>query len=298
VKILVTGASGLIGSHLLPDLRSRGHEVVPIKRQHSSDGIYWNPDAGEIESDKLDGADAIVNLAGAGVAERWTKIHKQEIYDSRIKGTALLASAISTLKNKPQVFVCASAIGFYGERGPEVLTENSTAGNNFLAKVCADWETQAKNVEQSGVRVVSLRFGIVLSTRGGALQKMLVPFQMGAGGRLGSGEQYMSWISIDDAVAAIRFAIESDKLTGPVNVVAPTPVSNIEFTNALGHVLHRPTVMPVPVVMAHLAFGAEMADQVLLASDRVLPEKLKSAGFQYAYPDLEKALAHVVNDRV
>jgi uncharacterized protein (TIGR01777 family) len=298
VKILVTGASGLIGSHLLPDLRSRGHEVAPIRRQRSTDGIYWNPDAGEIESDKLDGADAIVNLAGAGVAERWTPRHKQAIYDSRIKGTALLASAISTLKKKPAVFVCASAIGYYGDRGPEVLTENSAAGNNFLAQVCSEWEAQAKNVEQSGVRVVSLRFGIVLSTRGGALQKMLVPFQMGAGGRLGSGDQYMSWISIDDAVAAIRFAIESDKLKGPVNGVAPTPVTNIEFTEALGHVLHRPTIMPVPTVMAHLAFGVEMADQVLLASDRVLPEKLKSAGFQYVYPDLEQALTHVIHDHV
>jgi hypothetical protein len=264
-------------------------------RKRASEGIFWDPYKGEIESEKLEAVDAVINLAGQSVAERWTPEKKRLIMESRVKGTTLLADTIARLSEKPRVFVCASAIGYYGERGDEILTEDSAPGNNYLASVCVAWERCAAAAVDAGVRVVSLRFGIVLSTTGGAFPRMLAPFQMGAGGRLGHGRQYMSWIALDDAIGAVEFVLTNDAISVPANVVAPEPVTNNEFTQVLGQVLHRPTLMPVPVRMAHLAFGNEMADQVLLASARVLPRKLSAAGFSFRFPKLDAALRHLIS---
>jgi uncharacterized protein len=289
MKIAISGASGLVGSELTSLLTSQGHEVLKLTRGNG--GIHWDPVAESVNVEALEGVDAIVHLAGESVAQRWSDEAKQKIRDSRVKGTRAIAKAVSQLKTKPKVFVCASAIGFYGDRGSEPLNEESHPGIGFLAAVCKEWEESALPSVEAGVRTVNLRFGVIMSKRGGALAKMLPIFQLGAGGNLGSGQQYMSWIAIEDAVKAIYFAITNEQLSGPVNVVGPKPCTNAEFTATLGKVLHRPTFFPVPSFGPRLLMG-EMADEMLFAGQKVLPSKLEKEGFQFQYPDLEAALRH------
>jgi uncharacterized protein len=297
VRIAIAGASGFIGTHLRNELKRSGHEILPLVRDAGQPGIFWNPLTGEIDTDKLHAVDAFINLAGTSVAEHWTPQRKKDIYESRIKGTQLLAATIAGMTNRPRTFLCASAIGYYGDRGAAVLTEDSGAGDTFLAHVCVDWEAACRPAISAGVRVSNLRFGIVLSTAGGAFPRMAAPFKMGAGGRLGTGKQYMSWITLPDALRAINYILVNDQLHGPFNVVAPNPVPNEIFAKVLAEVLHKSNLITVPVTMAHLAFGTEMADQVLLASDRVVPEKLSSAGFQFQYPQLRQALEEILHQR-
>jgi uncharacterized protein len=300
MKVLVTGSSGLIGSALVRSLTSEGHNVLRLVRPESRSSqsgvseIRWDPAAGEIESSGLEGLEAVVHLAGESIAAgRWTAAQKAKIRDSRIKGTDLLCNTLARLAHPPKVMVSASAIGYYGDRGAESLREESPPGSGFLAEVSRQWEAATAAAAQKGVRVVIPRFGMVLSPAGGALAKMLPPFRMGAGGKLGSGKQYMSWVALDDAVGAIYHTLTGNTLRGPVNVVAPNSVTNLEFTKTLGRVLSRPTLVPVPAFAARLAFG-EMADALLLASTRVEPAKLLNTGYRFLYPELEGALRHLL----
>jgi uncharacterized protein len=298
MKILVTGSTGLVGSALTPSLKAQGHQVIQLVRstpQDKATQIYWNPLKGTLSAEELEGIDAVVHLAGESIAEgRWSEEKKKRIRESRVKGTTLLSETLTKLKEKPQVFVSASAIGFYGSRGDETLTEQSASGEDFLAEVCRAWELSTQAAAQSGVRVVNLRFGVILSREGGALAKMLTPFKLGVGGKVGDGRQYMSWIAIDDVVGAIEHALLNENLRGPVNVVAPSPVTNQEFTRALGDVLSRPTILPMPAFAVRLMFG-EMADATLLASQRVEPARLRESGFAFKYPEIEGALRHVLS---
>jgi uncharacterized protein (TIGR01777 family) len=249
--------------------------------------------AGTIDASALEGVDAVVHLAGENIAQRWTSSQKAKIRDSRIKGTQLLCETLARLSSPPKVLVSASAIGYYGDRGEQILTEDSPLGRGFLAEVCRGWEAATEPARQRGLRVVPLRFGVVLSPAGGALAKMLPPFRLGLGGMVGSGRQYMSWIALDDVVGAIQHAIVTDTLQGPTNAVAPQAVTNQEFTKTLGKALGRPTVFPLPAFAARLMFG-EMADELLLASTRVQPAKLLGSGYRFRYPELEDALRHVL----
>ena len=297
MRILVTGASGLVGSALVPDLVSKGHEVIRLVRaepKHGTAEIRWNPEKGVSDATRLEWLDAVVHLAGENISEgRWTEEKKARIRESRVKGTRVLAEALAQLAAPPKVLVSASAIGFYGNRGDEVLNEQSASGDDFLAEVCREWELATRPAASKGTRVVNLRFGVILSKRGGALAKMLTPFKLGVGGRVGGGEQYMSWITLDDVTGAINHALTNEALHGPVNVVAPRPVTNLEFTKTLGGVLSRPTLFPVPAFALRLAFG-EMADALLLSSMRVEPLRLKETGFVFQYPELEGALSHIL----
>jgi uncharacterized protein (TIGR01777 family) len=296
MNILVTGASGLIGSGLLPFLGNTGHEVTRLVRSPPRPGeraIRWDPAAGSIEESGLAGMEAVVHLAGENIAERWTAGKKAKIRDSRVNGTRLLCEALARMDTPPKVLVSASAIGYYGDRGGEMLTEESPSGQGFLAEVCRAWEASTAPAQQKGIRVVPLRFGIVLSEAGGALAKILPPFRMGMGGILGSGRQYMSLIALDDAVGAIHHAIVTESLQGPANAASPESVTNQEFTKTLGKVLGRPTVVPLPAFAARLMFG-EMADELLLASACVQPVKFAASGYTFRYPDLEAALRHLL----
>jgi len=297
MKILVTGSTGLIGSALIPALESKGHQIVRLVRsapQNKETEIFWDPEKGTLNADELEGIDAAVHLAGENLADgRWTEEKKRRIRESRVKGTRLLSEALAKLKRKPQVLVSASAVGFYGNRGDEILTEQSASGADFVAEVCREWELATQPAALVGVRVVNLRFGVIFASEGGALKKMLFPFKMGVGGKLGSGQQYMSWITIDDAVGVIEFALENEKLRGPVNAVAPDVLTNKEFTKDLGSALSRPTIFPIPAFMVRLAFG-EMADETLLTSQRVEPLRLKEEGYVFKYPELKSALKHVL----
>lgn len=298
MKILVSGATGLVGTSLRRSLTEKGHQVVPLVRSSPKDNaseIYWNPEQGTLSALELEGFDAVVHLAGESIAEgRWTDEKKRRIRESRLKGTGLLSETLAKLKEKPEVLVSASAVGFYGSRGDEIMDEQSASGSDFLAEVCREWELATQPAAQAGVRVVNLRFGVILSGEGGALAKMLLPFRMGAGGKLGGGRQYMSWVAIDDAVAAIEHALSNKMLRGPVNVVAPNAVTNEEFTKTLGHVLSRPTIFSVPAFAARLLFG-EMADATLLSSQRVEPKRLTESGFTFKYPEVEGALRHILD---
>lgn len=297
MKIVVTGATGLVGSMLLPALRSIGHEVRSLIRQSreggASDptGILWNTATGELDRRALEewgGPDALIHLAGENIADgRWTNEKKQRIRDSRVDMTERLVKYL--LQTPVKVFVGASAIGFYGNRGDECLTEASARGEGFLAETCEDWENAAKPLHDAGAKVSHLRFGMILSGKGGALARLLPVFRAGLGGRVGDGQQWVSWIAIEDVVRAIAFLLESRSVAGAFNATAPNPVRNADFSRALGEALGRPSVLPVPAIVLRAMFG-ELADAVLLSSQRVLPERLRAAGFQFARPTLQEAL--------
>jgi hypothetical protein len=296
MHVLVTGASGLVGSALVPFLTNGGHAVTRLVRSTPRPGqaeVPWDPAAHSIATPALEGLDAVVHLAGENIAARWTAEKKAMIRDSRVQGTGLLCDALAQLVKPPQALVCASAIGYYGDRGETILREESAPGTGFLAEVCRAWEAAAAPAAQRGIRVVYLRFGVVLSAAGGALTKMLTPFRLGVGGVIGSGQQYMSWVALDDVLGAIHHALLTETLHGPVNVVAPQPVTNQEFTKTLGTILGRPTVVPLPAFVARLAFG-EMADALLLASTRVVPERLLASGYAFRSPALDGALRHLL----
>lgn len=297
MKVLVTGASGLVGSALVPFLTTGGHRVTRLVRSQPRPGaaeIHWDPAAGVQDLSSLAGMEAVVHLAGENIASgRWTAARKARIRDSRVLGTRTLCETLAQLSQPPQVLVSASAIGYYGDRAAEPLWENSAFGTDFLAEVCRVWEEATQPAVQKGMRVVLLRIGIVLSPTDGALAKMLFPFKLGLGGIVGSGKQYMSWIALDDVCGAIAHALVTDTLQGPVNAVAPYPVTNREFTRTLGRVLGRPTVFPVPAFAARLAFG-EMADALLLASTRVEPKRLLATQYSFRYPELDGALRHLL----
>lgn len=296
MRVLITGAGGLIGSALQRSFREKGYEMLLASRSEPKDDSYiqWSVEDGFSDSSRLEDVDAIVHLAGESVnGLRWTDEKKRAIRDSRVLGTRNIVSAISLLKHRPKVLVSSSAIGFYGERGDEEVTESSPAGNTFLADVSKEWEGEARRAEDAGVRTVLLRTGIVLSRDGGALGTMLTPFKLGVGGIIGSGKQWMSWISLDDHIAAINFAIENENIRGAVNSVSPEPVTNEEFTKTLGEILYRPTFIPLPEFAVSMLMG-EMGDELLLTSTKVIPKRLQDAGFEFKYPDLRTALEHAV----
>jgi len=290
MKVAVTGSTGLVGSALIPLLESAGHEVVRLRRP-----AQWDPETGAADPSAFGGVDAVVHLAGENIAGgRWTAARKERILNSRVKGTKLIAETLGNLPQPPQVLVSASAIGYYGDRGSELLREQSPPGTGFLPDVCRQWEAATDAATRKGIRVVHLRTGIVLSGKGGALRKMLLPFKLGVGGKIGSGEQYWSWISIDDHCAAILHCIQASSLHGPVNSVSPSPVTNLEFTKALGRVLGRPVIFPLPAFAARLVLG-EMSDPLLLASARIEPSKLMASRFIFRHKDPEPALRYVLS---
>ncbi len=294
LHVAVTGASGLVGSTLVPLLTTGGHRVTKLVRREAREGeLSWNPQD-DFDAAPLDGLHAVIHLAGENIAaSRWTTKVKDKIRASRVVATRKVCEGLARMQSPPQCLVCASAIGIYGDRGDEVLTEASEVGQGFLSEVGQQWEAATQPARDAGIRVVNLRFGVILSPRGGALAKMLLPFRFGAGGRVGSGKQYWSWISIDDAAGAIYHALMTNSLAGPVNVVAPQPVTNLEFTKTLGRILNRPTIAPLPAFAARLALG-EMANDLLLASCRVLPHQLIASDYQFRQPTLEAALRHIL----
>jgi uncharacterized protein len=296
MKILITGATGLIGKALQKSLRERGHELLLASRKEPKDKTYvqWDPKNGFADAGRLEGIGAVVHLAGESIsALRWTDEKKKAIRDSRVLGTRNIVDTISDLKRRPSVLIATSAIGFYGDRGDEELTETSKAGKNFLAEVSREWEAEARRAEDSGVRTILLRTGIVLSKDGGALGTMLTPFKFGLGGVIGDGKQWMSWISLVDHIEVINFALENENIRGAVNAVSPHPVTNQEFTAIMGEVLYRPTFIPLPEFAVHLAFG-EMGEALLLDSIKVIPKRLMDAGFKFKFPDLKKAIENAV----
>ncbi len=296
MKVLVSGSSGLVGSALVPFLSLGGNDVVRLVRRAPRDEreIEWDPERGVRDAARLEGLDAVVHLAGENIAAgRWTEERMRRIRESRVLGTKTLCEALAHCRERPGVLVSASAIGFYGDRGTELLTEVSASGAGFLADVCRAWEGATGIAADAGIRVVNARSGMVLSKAGGALRRMLVPFSLGLGGRIGSGFQFVSWIALDDLRDALVHALQTSALSGPVNMVAPNPVTNREFTRALAHVLQRPAIFPLPAFAARVLLG-KMADELLLASQRVLPERLRETGFRFTYPELEGALRHVL----
>jgi uncharacterized protein (TIGR01777 family) len=295
MNVVVSGSRGLVGSALLPFLTAGGHAVRSLVRDGgAATDLAWNPDRGELEGRGFDGVDGVVHLAGEPIAAgRWNAAKKQRILDSRVRGTRLLAETLARLPTPPKVLVCASAIGFYGDRGDERLDESSALGSGYLADVCRQWEGAARPAVERGIRVVQLRFGVVLSARGGALARMLPPFKLGLGGPLGHGQQWMSFVALDDALAIVLRALTDDSLRGPVNAVAPAPVTNADFTRTLARVLGRPAFLAMPAFAARLAFG-EMADELLLSSQCVAPRKLLEHGHAFGWPTLEGALRHLL----
>lgn len=298
-EIVVSGARGLVGSALLHAIERRGGVTKrlarPTSREREADAIVWAPDWGPLDATAFKGVSAVVHLAGENIGSgRWTDAKKRAIRDSRVIGTQRLCESLASLPRRPRVLVCASAIGFYGDRGEQVVTEADVPGHGFLPGVCQEWERATQPASDAGIRVVNLRIGVVLSRDGGALKEMLLPFRLGLGGRVGNGRQYWSWISLPDLVRSILFSIDNDALSGPVNAVSPNAVSNAEFTRVLGRVLRRPTLFPLPAFMSRLVLG-EMADALLLASIRVAPEQLQQHGFQFMHPELESALRAVLH---
>jgi uncharacterized protein (TIGR01777 family) len=297
-RILVSGVSGPIGAALLPSFKTRGYEITRMVRGavtgqvNADDQIAW--DAGKpIAPEKVSGFDAVIHLAGESIVGRWTNEKKKKIRDSRVAGTTNLARALAQTKDKPQVFVSSSAIGYYGDRGNEVLNEESAPGEGFLPDVCREWEAATQAAIDAGIRTVQIRTGVVLSPTGGALGKMLTPFKMGVGGRIGDGRQWMSWIDVQDMVGAIHHILKSDLLQGPVNMVAPKPVTNAEFTKTLASVLSRPAIFPLPAFVVKLAFG-EMGETVLLGSQRVEPAQLVASGYPFRFADLRASLENIL----
>ncbi|HEY6092347.1 MAG TPA: TIGR01777 family oxidoreductase [Gemmatimonadales bacterium] len=292
MKIVVSGSTGLVGSALQPVLVRAGHDVVPLVRRPPAPGeraIQWNPARGTIDRAGLEGADAVIHLAGENVFGRWTPAKKNRIRDSRVLGTQLVSDALAGLNRRPRTLLAASAVGYYGDRGDEMLTEQSAPGEDFLAHVSREWEAATGAATRAGIRVVNLRFGIVLTATGGALAKMLPPFRLGLGGHIGSGNQYVSWIAMDDVLAAMVFALSTETLVGPVNMTSPNPVTNRELAKALGTVLGRPAIVAVPSFALRMAFGPEGAG-MLQSGQRVLPERLRAAGFRYRHETIEATL--------
>ena len=299
MNVLVSGATGLIGTALTSELTGAGHRVVKLSRSRpsSEDTIRWNPDSASLDASRLEGIDAVVHLAGeiifSGPTDRWTAAKKQRIMESRKKGTRLLSEAIASLSEPPKVMVSASGINYYGSRGNELLTEDSSRGSDFLADVCLEWEAAADPAREAGIRVVHTRNALVLSPNGGALGTTLPIFKLGLGGKIGSGRQYWSWITLEDQVGAIIHCLTSEDVSGPVNAGSPNPLTNAEYTKILGQVLNRPTIFPLPAPAARLMLG-EVADALLLASIRIEPAKLKETGYQFRHPELQGAFRHLL----
>jgi uncharacterized protein (TIGR01777 family) len=296
MKILISGASGLIGSTLCNDLRNNGHIVWRLVRHKAGDKeVEWNPVRGEIDQQLLEGFDAVINLAGENVTKRpWSEKVKKEILESRVQGTQLLAKALAQLVSPPNVLISASAIGIYGNTGERICTETTAHGGGFFAEVCTQWEEATAAAQLANIRTVHTRFGVVLSEKGGALSKMLLPFKMGLGGVMGTGEQYMSWVCIDDVIDIINLCLTNYKISWPVTVVAPFSVSNTEFTKKMGKVLGRPTFLRIPAPLLRWLTGKEMADEFFLSSTRVRPQRLLELGYTFQYPDLEAALRYLL----
>ncbi len=294
MKVAVTGATGLIGSALVPALEQHGHEVMKLVRRtpRAADEREWQP-MGEPDGALVDDVDAVVHLAAETIKGWWTRHKKERILESRVRGTDMIAKSIAAAQHKPRVFISASATGFYGHRKDEVLTEESDGGRGFLAELAREWERATRPAQQAGVRTVLLRTGIVLSGHGGALQAMIPSFRMGMGGPVSNGKQFWPWITLEDVVRAILFALENEALSGPVNVCAPQHTTNREFTRAMGRVMHRPAIFPLPSVVVTLVLG-EMGQEALLTSTRAEPAKLKAAGFSFQHPEIEQALASVL----
>lgn len=299
MRILLTGSTGLLGHALRADLTAGGHTVIPLVRRRADVGeMEWDPGRGMFDASSLGEIDAAVNLAGESIASRrWSPAQKQEITASRVQAAQLLASTLAGLPVKPRVLISASATGFYGDRGNEVLTESSQAGHGFLPAVCSAWEFATQSAVKAGIRTVCIRTGVVLSSQGGALPRMLTPFRLGLGGNIGSGRQWMSWISVTDYCGIVRFILEGDNMSGPVNVVSPQPVTNAQFTQALARALERPAAIPLPAIVARMLLG-EMANELLLASQRVMPDKVLASGYAYRQPDIGHALRSVLARRL
>ncbi len=295
MNILITGASGLVGRHLVPVLRQQGHSVWKLSRSTQPlQGPYWNPTTGEIQLHAAGPLDAVVHLAGENIAQRWTRVVKRRIRESRVNATRLLSEALSRLEPLPRTLICASATGYYGNRGDEILDEQSMPGHGFLPEICKEWEAAAQPAEAAGIRVAQLRFGIILNAEGGALKRMLPPFKLGLGGKLGDGHAYWSWITLDDVLRIILRVLDEDSLRGAINAVSPSPVTNAEFTKTLGKVLGRPTLMPISPFILRVAFG-EMAEEALLGSFRVIPARLLQHGYEFKFASLEGALRHLLH---
>lgn len=297
MRILLSGATGLVGSALRPFLTTGGHTVVPLTRSlrgETGEIVVWDPLANRIDRSQLEGFDAVIHLAGENIAsKRWSPEQKEKIRGSRVDATRFLSEQLAQLERPPSTLICASAIGYYGNRGDEILDETKPPADDFLANVCRFWEAAAQPAREKGIRVVNLRIGVVLSPQGGALHKMLTPFKFCLGGVIGKGRQYMSWVALDDLVGIIFHCLQSEQISGPVNAVAPHSVTNREFTKTLGRVLNRPTEFPMPAFVARLAFG-EMGEALLLSSTRVIPQRLLDDGYQFRYPELEPALRHLL----
>lgn len=298
MKIAITGATGLIGRALSNSLRKDGIEILAITRRRNSltsglKPVLWSPEKGDLDAGRLEGINAVVHLAGESIAGRWSPAKKERIYGSRVDGTRLLVNGLKSLNRRPSVLVSASAVGFYGNRGDEELDEDSSAGNGFLSEVCQAWEAEVARASELGIRTVSLRTGVVLSSKGGALAKMLLPFKLGMGGPLGNGNQWMSWVHIDDMVSVYRLLIEGDPWSGIVNAAAPQPARQGDFARALGRAMRRPALIPTPAIAVKLALG-EMGQRLLLEGQKVLPRRLQDSGYRFQYPELAGALSDVL----
>jgi uncharacterized protein (TIGR01777 family) len=293
-RLLVSGASGPIGAALLPSLKARGYSVTRLVRGAATgpDQVTWNPTQ-PLSPDSVSGFDAVIHLAGESIVGRWTEARKRRILHSRTQGTRHLAEAVANAAQRPRVFISASAVGYYGNRGDEILREDSPSGEGFAAEICRQWEAAAQPAAAAGIRIVQMRLGVVMSADGGALKKMLLPFRLGLGGRLGDGRQWWSWVAVDDVVGAIQHVLDNDSLKGPVNTAAPKQVTNAEFTRTLAGVLNRPAIFPMPAFAVRLVFG-QMGDELFLASQRVEPAKLTASGYQFKHPELRKALQEIL----
>lgn len=298
-RIAITGATGLIGAEIVRRLEDAGDQTIQLTRRMPTSTLtqaQWSVEDGLVNPSRLEGVYGVIHLAGESIVGRWSEEKKRRIRDSRVKGTRRLCENLASLSSKPSVLVCASATGYYGDRGEAVLDEQSAPGSGFLADVCQEWEAATAPAAEAGIRVVNVRTGVVIARDGGALPNMLTPFKAGVGGKIGSGRQYWSWISLDDVVGAFLKALNDEAISGPINATSPNPVTNAEFTRVLGEVLHRPTVLPLPGFAARLALG-QMADDLLLASARVLPRVLEARGYPFAYPELRACLEHELHGK-